>query len=378
MKIKVLFFILGIILIFILGPVSFLGKLSEKVVLIFNNHENIVLSYRNLKPKIFEPRVWEINLSKNKIYFFENGKLKKIIPLAYQAPEGVWYQTPTGYFRVGVKKEKHISSIFPVYMNYAVQMYEDFFIHEIPYYLNGERVSSDFTGGCIRLGSRQAREFFRLAKKGDLIISYKDLDNFQVKEDFIFPVNKNDFYIRQRFNNPLRVSWNYSKDRELDYYQHAGVDLAPYPDAQDLNVYNIYHGKVVKIVFNGKDDHGMGNTVIIEHQKDGLTFYSLYAHLENISNIKEGEFVEKGKILGKVGATGYGCSFWKVGKDGCNEKAKLDIHLHFEIKKKPVLDSPKEVKCFFSNFYTKCYGYVPDNPQNYGYYDPLRFLGRDI
>jgi murein DD-endopeptidase MepM/ murein hydrolase activator NlpD len=50
----------------------------------------------------------------------------------------------------------------------------------------------------------------------------------------------------------------------IDYIQHAGVDLAPNPDAQDLNVYNIYDGKVVKIVRNGEDDHGLGNVVIVE------------------------------------------------------------------------------------------------------------------
>jgi lipoprotein-anchoring transpeptidase ErfK/SrfK len=160
MKIKIFVFV-----IFILFLVAGLfANIAKEEVFVFNNNfdidSNPKSKNKNLKPKIFESRVWEVNLSKNQIYFFENGKLKEIIPIAYQAPEGVWYQTPTGYFRVGIKKEKHISSIFPVYMNYAVQMYEDFFIHEIPYYLNGERVSSDFTGGCIRLWPKFAKEFF--------------------------------------------------------------------------------------------------------------------------------------------------------------------------------------------------------------------------
>jgi len=445
MKIRNLVYLI-IVLFFIAG---FFVNLAKEETFFFNNDFDInfdsKIKNQNLKPKIYEDRVWEVNLSKNQIYFFENGKLKEIIPIAYQAPEGVWYQTPTGYFRVGIKKEKHISSIFPVYMNYAVQMYEDFFIHEIPYYLDGERVSSDFTGGCIRLWPKFARKFFELAKPGDLIISYKDLDDFEVKEDFVFPVNKNEFYVRQRFNNPLRTSWFSGPDRSIDYLQHSGVDLAPNPDAKDLNVYNIYDGKVVKIVRNGEEDHGLGNVVIVEYllpelndriestritrpnnlheyqpndniysndnrikrfgpdsgkvfgqysgnenifgQNSGnlfgqdsgryKTFYSLYAHLSEINpKLKEGDFIKKGEIIGKVGATGYGCNYWRIGEDGCDKNSKLDVHLHFEIKEKPFLESPKPAKCFFKNRLMNCYGYVPHNPTNYGYFEPLKFLGK--
>jgi len=53
-------------------------------------------------------------------------------------------------------------------MNYAVQMYEDFFIHEIPYYLNSERVNSDFIGGCLRLWPKAAKEFFEKVKTANL------------------------------------------------------------------------------------------------------------------------------------------------------------------------------------------------------------------
>jgi murein DD-endopeptidase MepM/ murein hydrolase activator NlpD len=375
MKIKIFVFVI-FILFLIAGLFANLAK--EKVFVFNNNFDvNFSIKNKNLKPKILEARVWEVNLSKNQIYFFENGRLKEIIPIAYQAPEGVWYQTPTGYFRVGVKKEKHLSSIFPVYMNYAVQMYEDFFIHEIPYYLNGERVSSDFTGGCIRLWPKFAKEFFEKAKTGDLIISYKDLDDFEVKENFVFPVNKNEFYVRQRFNNPLRTSWLSGPDRSIDYIQHAGVDLAPNPDAQDLNVYNIYDGKVVKIVRNGEDDHGLGNVVIVEHTVNDKYVYALYSHLSEINQkLKEGNFIKKGEIIGKVGATAYGCNYWRIGEDGCDKNSQLDVHLHFEIKEKPVLESPKPAKCFLNGSWKNCYGYVPHNPTDYGYIDPLKFLSK--
>lgn len=385
MKIKFFIFILALILSLASILVLLILEVLKGSVLVLNfdssnidNEIKININKNKILPKICEERVWEVNLSKNYIYFFENCQLKEIIPIAYQAPEGKWYQTPTGYFRLGVKREKHISSIFPVYMNYAVQMYEDFFIHEIPYYLDGEMVSSTFSGGCLRLQKQDSINFFKKAKSGDLVVSYKDLDNIKVKNGFVFPVKSDQYYIRQRFNNPIRVLYLNGNNREPDYIQHAGIDLAPNIDARDLNVYNIYEGIIEKIVFNGKNDHGLGNTVIIKHyitSSSSLIIYSLYGHLAEINNnFKEGDSIKAGEIIGKVGATGYGCNYWRIGEDGCDKNSKLDIHLHFEIKKKSVLESPVEAECFVNGSYKKCYGYTPHNPTEYGYYEPIKFL----
>lgn len=368
---KLVIFLIVLIIIF-LASLLFTTK---EIVLDINYKISLNPKAEQFKPKIIEKRVFEIDLTDNKIYFFENEELKRIIPIAYQAPYGKWYQTPTGYFRVGIKHKEHISSIRPVYMNYAVQMYEDFFIHEIPYYLDGRLVEDNFTGGCIRLEKYYAQEFFDLAKPGDLIISYLTFKKLKLKTNFASPINYQEFFIRQKFNNPLRAFYTYSKNREVDYIQHAGIDLASLPDAKDLNVYSIYDGVVAKIVLNGKEDHGLGNTVILEHQIGTTTIYSLYGHMETINqNLKEGQFIKKGEILGKVGATGYGCNYWRIGEDGCDKTAKLDVHLHFEMKTKPVLESPVEAKCNVNGKEVKCYGYVPHNPTNFGYFDPLIFL----
>jgi murein DD-endopeptidase MepM/ murein hydrolase activator NlpD len=370
-------------------------------------------------PKVNEKRVFEVNLSENRIDFYEDGKLKQSFKIAYQSKEGIWYQTPTGYFRIGMKKGRHVSSIFPVYMDNAVQFYEDFFIHGIPYYENGQKVSSQFSGGCIRLEDDDAKKFYDLAQKDDLVIVFLTLDNFKVNPKFSFPVNKDEYWIRQRFNSPLRARYTGSKNRKIDYVQHAGIDLAPNPDAKDFNVYSIYDGKIVKIVKNGNDDHGLGNVIIIEHNIDTLqnatqtnpvtnirvnprsdprssavysdnirvnprlnqrssAVYSLYAHLEKIrEDLKEGDYVKKDEKIGEVGATGYGCNYWRIGEDGCDKLSRLDKHLHFEIKILPKLESPIEAKCFINGSYKPCYGYVPDNPEKYGYLNPLKFLSEE-
>jgi murein DD-endopeptidase MepM/ murein hydrolase activator NlpD len=392
--------LLLIIIVLIFTPIFYLfTKSSYKKLEVYN--KGTLVDIKGKAPKVNEKRVFEINLSENRIDFYENGRLKESFKIAYQSKEGVWYQTPTGYFRIGIKKERHLSSIFPVYMDNAVQFYEDFFIHGIPYYKNGQKVSSRFSGGCLRLEDNDAKRFYNLAKKDDLVIVFLTLDNFKVNPKFSFPVNKNEYWIRQRFNSPLRARYTRSENRKIDYIQHAGIDLAPNPDAKDFNVYSIYDGKIVKIVKNGNEDHGLGNVIIIEHNIDTLqkatqtnpvtnirvnprsdprssAVYSLYAHLEKIrEDLKEGDYVKKGEKIGEVGATGYGCNYWRIGEDGCDKLSRLDKHLHFEIKISPTLESPIEAKCFVKGSYKPCYGYVPDNPEKYGYLNPLKFLSEE-
>ncbi|MGM0611676.1 MAG: M23 family metallopeptidase [Thermodesulfobacteriota bacterium] len=85
----------------------------------------------------------------------------------------------------------------------------------------------------------------------------------------------------------------YYKDEEIDRQRHLGVDLASV--AQD-KVPAANSGKVVFAGFMGI----YGNVVIIDH---GLGLQSLYAHLSRI-DVKKGEEVAKGEIIGRTGATG--------------------------------------------------------------------------
>ncbi|MGB9766264.1 MAG: M23 family metallopeptidase [Sulfurihydrogenibium sp.] len=74
---------------------------------------------------------------------------------------------------------------------------------------------------------------------------------------------------------------------------HKGFDFASVKNA-DVKTSN--NGEVVFAGFLGI----YGNSVIIDH---GLCIYTLYSHLSQI-NVKEGEKVKKGQLIGKTGATG--------------------------------------------------------------------------
>jgi murein DD-endopeptidase MepM/ murein hydrolase activator NlpD len=73
-------------------------------------------------------------------------------------------------------------------------------------------------------------------------------------------------------------------------------------------------------VFRAERSKGYGNLVIIEHE-DGYSTY--YAHLSKI-NVKKGDLIEAGDVLGLVGRTGHATG----------------PHLHFELRKNKVAIRP--------------------------------------
>lgn len=86
---------------------------------------------------------------------------------------------------------------------------------------------------------------------------------------------------------------------------HAGIDLG----APEGTAYHaVARGKVVLARANG----GYGNCIMIDHG-DGIV--SVYGHSQKIL-VKEGQMVEAGDVIGKVGNTGY----------------SFGAHLHLEIR----------------------------------------------
>jgi murein DD-endopeptidase MepM/ murein hydrolase activator NlpD len=70
----------------------------------------------------------------------------------------------------------------------------------------------------------------------------------------------------------------------------------------------IYDGRIENMIVMGENDFGFGNTVIIKHNIDNKEVYSLYAHLETMEkDLFTGQEIKGGTILGKTGASGYGC-----------------------------------------------------------------------
>ena len=108
-----------------------------------------------------------------------------------------------------------------------------------------------------------------------------------------------------RFQPPLKKYKITQKYKPSGRDVHLGLDLkAPLGSA----VLSEERGFVVYI---GRQFTGCGKLVIIEHDRDGT---SLYAHL-NSFQVKAGQKIQKGQIIGAVGNTGRSAG----------------AHLHFEL-----------------------------------------------
>ncbi|WP_438315644.1 peptidoglycan DD-metalloendopeptidase family protein [Sporosarcina sp. FA9] len=89
---------------------------------------------------------------------------------------------------------------------------------------------------------------------------------------------------------------------------HWGVD---YGNTPSNNV--IVAAAAGKVTFS-KYTNGYGNTVMIVHTIGGMTYETVYAHLQSI-NVTVGQTVKQGERIGVKGSTGN----------------STGIHLHFEI-----------------------------------------------
>ena len=136
---------------------------------------------------------------------------------------------------------------------------------------------------------------------------------------------------------------------------HTGVD-----SGGSSTVVAIGSGMVTTVVPMSKNDHGMGNCVVVRHTiVGGGIIYSLYAHMASIAaGIQPNTLVDKGTPLGIMGGSGYGNpTYW--GK-----------HLHLEIKAGNTTGNPVgSAKPLY-------WGYTPSDATGFGYFNPADYLGR--
>jgi len=124
--------------------------------------------------------------------------------------------------------------------------------------------------------------------------------------DFILPVK-----------NYKSIKWNFGNKREINGYsagQHKGIDISA---PRGTPVFASNSG----IVVVARRFTLEGNLVVIDH---GTGIFSIYAHLSRI-HVREGDFVRKGQIIGRVGSTGRSTA----------------PHLHFGIKVKETDVNPE-------------------------------------
>jgi len=105
----------------------------------------------------------------------ENGTSTEFKVLT-KGRDGSWWETPSGNYSVVTKETNHFSSVGKVWQPWSIQFYGNFFIHGWPYYPGGSPVPQGYSGGCIRLGTDDAKKVFDFAERGTPVLVLDDKD----------------------------------------------------------------------------------------------------------------------------------------------------------------------------------------------------------
>lgn len=115
----------------------------------------------------------EANLSTMKLTVYEGGAVRKEFPILTKGKEGSWWETPAGLYRIEAKVKNHFSGFAGVHLPWSLPFQGNFFIHGWPYYPSGEPVSSQYSGGCIRLSTSDAEELFGMMSVGTPVLVFE-------------------------------------------------------------------------------------------------------------------------------------------------------------------------------------------------------------
>ncbi len=116
------------------------------------------------------------NLDDKTVALVEDGNIYKIYSIVSIGKPNKYYETPGGIYKIKSWETNHYSSIGHVYMPWSMQFSGNYFIHGIPYYENGERVSTQYSGGCIRLTDKDAEGVYDFSDKNTYVVVLKKDD----------------------------------------------------------------------------------------------------------------------------------------------------------------------------------------------------------
>jgi murein DD-endopeptidase MepM/ murein hydrolase activator NlpD len=151
-----------------------------------------------------------------------------------------------------------------------------------------------------RLDKIRKKMYLQSRSFDELIVLAKEKENMMQSIPAILPISNKDL-TRTASGYGLRIHPYYKITRF-----HAGMDFTA-PSGTDI--YATGNGVVAEV---SSSKRGLGNNIVIDH---GFGYETIYAHLERF-NVKKGQKVKRGDIIGFVGNTGM----------------SLAPHLHYEIK----------------------------------------------
>ncbi|MDD5221555.1 MAG: L,D-transpeptidase family protein [Candidatus Pacebacteria bacterium] len=127
----------------------------------------------------------EVNLSHMRARLYKGGEISLDYPILAKGDLNSWGGTASGLYSVLSKTKVSWSGAADVYMPYAIHFYGKYYIHGEPYYPDGQKMISDFSGGCIRISDQDIKKLYSSVKKGTpVLVIDKEKDNYQ------YPLNE--------------------------------------------------------------------------------------------------------------------------------------------------------------------------------------------
>ncbi len=121
------------------------------------------------------------DLKKMEMSLYLDGEQTAKYKIISKGRKGTPWDTPSGLYSIHTKERNHLSSIAKVYMPYSMQFYGNYFIHGETYYQDGTPTSSTFSGGCIRLYTKDMAKVFNFTDIGTKVFVYDP----KKKEDLV-------------------------------------------------------------------------------------------------------------------------------------------------------------------------------------------------
>ncbi len=115
----------------------------------------------------------EADLSAMLIRAYKSGERVLEVPIKTKGREGSWWETPAGLYKIERKEKTHFSGMGHVYQPWSMAFQGNFYIHGWPYYPDRTPVSSQYSGGCVRLLDEDAKKLYDEAEIGMPVLVFK-------------------------------------------------------------------------------------------------------------------------------------------------------------------------------------------------------------
>lgn len=174
--------------------------------------------FNEVRSKFIESRTTfvEVNLTQMTVRVYTDGAPTLEVPIKTKGKPGSWWETPAGLYKIQTKEKTHYSTIGHVTQPWSMQFQGNFFIHGIPYYDDGTKVSSSFSGGCVRIEDEDAKKIFDQVSIGTPVLVYER--NFS-PDDFSYTKISPDIQAQSYLFADLNNNFVFLKNNESQVVQ---------------------------------------------------------------------------------------------------------------------------------------------------------------